>query len=345
MVRASAYVSLPLPPPPIARCIPFMRPFLPLVLAVCLITACGPDAPSPAPTTGMALPADYAFPDADTIRVATWNLEHFVDGHDNPYIDAGTENTPAPDLKNRKRRVARALRRLDADLLVLQEAESEAFLQSFVEDRLGDTGYRFATSVESPTWYMNVVLLSRYPLGVVRNYADVVTPIVGQEADNGEPAAQSLTNHRLWTADVRVAPNRVWTLIGAHLKAGRSAADRGWRIGQIRFLHAELSRLRDDRPAAKMLVAGDLNSLPDSPELRLLLNNPDRPAPDSVQPLSLIRFSEPRRLGMISYAVLWLKTKLVHPCAIPATPPLQRPTSPVHHRRWVASAALSTQSS
>jgi len=273
-----------------------MRTLFSLLLALCLISACGPDASSPSPTTGMTLPPDYDFPDDDTVRVATWNLEHFVDGHDNPYIDADTENTPSPDLKKRKRRVARALRRLDADLVVLQEAESEAFLQSFVEDRLGDTNYRFATSVESPNWYMNVVLLSRYPLGVVRNYADVVTPIVGQEADNGEPAAQSLTNHRLWTTDVRVAPDRVWTLVGAHLKAGRSASDRGWRIGQIRFLHAELSRLRNDRPAAKMLVAGDLNALPDSPELRLLLNNPDRPAPDSVQPERIpgrVQFTDP----------------------------------------------------
>lgn len=275
---------MPIKPTPLARFVLPMRTLPPLLLILCLLPACGPDASSPSPTTGMALPSDYDFPDDDTVRVATWNLEHFVDGHDNPYIDAGTENTPASDLTDRKRRVARALRRLDADLVVLQEAESEAFLDSFVENRLGDTRYRFATSVESPTWYMNVVLLSRYPLGVVRNYADVVTPIVGQEADNGAPAAQSLTNHRLWTADVRVAPDRVWTLAGAHLKAGRSAEDRGWRIGQIRFLHAELSRLRSARPAAKMLVAGDLNSLSDSPELRLLLNDPGRPAPDSVRP-------------------------------------------------------------
>ena len=123
--------------------------------------------------------------------------------------------------------------------MVLQEAESEAFLHSLPDDHLGDTSYRFATSVESPTWYMNVVLLSRYPLGVVRNYADVAAPIAGPNTDGGALAAQSLTSHRLWTADVRIAPDQVWSLIGAHLKAGRSAADRGWRVGQIRFLHVD----------------------------------------------------------------------------------------------------------
>ncbi|PSQ87886.1 MAG: endonuclease/exonuclease/phosphatase family protein [Bacteroidetes bacterium QS_3_64_15] len=259
-----------------------MRTALSLLLAFCVLPACGPDVPPPEPTVGMALPPDYDYPDNDTVRVATWNLEHFVDGYDNPYIDAEREDRPEAAMEGRMRRATQALRRLDADLVVLQEAEGEAFLQTVAEEHLGDLGYRFATSVESPSWYMNVVLLSRFPLGVVRDYADVVTLIVGQQAENGEPAAQSLTNHRLWLAGVRVAPNRTWTIAGAHLKAGRSAEDRGWRVGQIRFLHAELARLLDDRPGANVLVAGDLNALPDSPEMRLLLNDPDRPAPDSL---------------------------------------------------------------
>ena len=252
-----------------------------VLLAVLLLGACS-DPDAPAPTAGMALPPGYDFPSDDTVRVATWNLEHFVDRYDNPYIDAGRENAPDSALSGRVGRVVKGLRALDADLVVLQESESEAFLQRLVDERLDELSYSYATSVESPTWYMNVVLLSRYPLGVVRNYADVVTPIVGQQTDEGEPAAQSLTNHRLWMADVRVRPRETWTVVGAHLKAGRDAEDRGWRVGQIRFLHAELARLLADRPEAPVLVAGDLNALADSPELRLLLNDPSRPAPDSL---------------------------------------------------------------
>jgi len=260
----------------------FFRTFV-LIGCVALLLSCASQAP-PDLSAGMTLPPDYDYPDDDTVRVATWNLEHFVDGHDNPYIDAGRENQPSDTLQRRIDRVASALKRMDADLVVLQEAESEAFLQHISRNRLADLGYRFATSTESPTWYMNVVLLSRYPLGVVRNYADVITPIEGQRADNGEPDAQSLTNHRLWMATVRIGPDETWSVVGAHLKAGRSAEDRGWRIGQIRFLHTELARLTANRPDAPVLVAGDLNALADSPELRFLLNNPERPAPDSLQP-------------------------------------------------------------
>ncbi len=258
-----------------------LRPLLFTGLAV-LLVACATES-APDPSAGMILPPDYEYPRDDTVRVATWNLEHFVDRHDNPYGDAGRENRPSDTLERRIDRVAAALKQMDADLVVLQETESEAFLQQIARSRLDDLGYRFATSTESPSWYMNVVLLSRYPLGVVRNYADVVTPVEGQRADNGEPAAQSLTNHRLWMADVRMGPDATWSLVGAHLKAGRDTRDRGWRLGQIRFLHAEVARLTDNRPDAPVLVAGDLNARPDSPELRLLLNDPDRPAPDSLQ--------------------------------------------------------------
>ena len=274
-----------------------MRRLLLVLLLGALLPACSPQSTPPDPTAGMALPPDYDYPSTDSLRVATWNLEHFVDGYDNPYINAGSENNPDANRTARVNRVVKGLRQMDADLVVLQESESEAFLQSIADERLDEMGYRFATSVESPTWYMNVVLLSRFPLGVVRDYADVVTPIAGQRAENGEPAAQSLTNHRLWMADVRTSPGGPpLTLVGAHLKAGRSAEDRGWRIGQIRFLHAELARLQEDRPNAPVLVAGDLNALADSPELRFLLNNPNRPAPDSLQssaPWRTVQFTDP----------------------------------------------------
>jgi endonuclease/exonuclease/phosphatase family metal-dependent hydrolase len=269
--------------------------WLALTGTAALLLSCASE-PRPAPHAGMALPPDYDYPDDDTVRVATWNLEHFVDRHDDPYVDADRENRPSDTMDRRIDRVVSALKQMDADLVVLQEAESEAFLRRIARERLDDLGYRFATSTESPSWYMNVVLLSRYPLGAVRNYAGVVTPIEGERADNGEPAAQSLTNHRLWMADVRMGPGETWSIVGAHLKAGRDARDQGWRIGQIRFLHAELARLTASHPDTPVLVAGDLNSRANSPELRLLLNDPDRPAPDSLlknPPPRRVQFTDP----------------------------------------------------
>jgi endonuclease/exonuclease/phosphatase family metal-dependent hydrolase len=235
------------------------------------------------PAAGMALPPDYAYPDRDTVRIATWNVENFVDGHDNPYIDSDREDDPSPARADREDRLVRGLRQMNADVVVLQEFESEAYLEHLAETRLPESGYRFFASTESPDWHQNVVVASRYPLGMLTGFADAVTPIEGQRADNGAPAATSLINHRLYTIGVRVRPEASWTLVGAHLKAGGSARDVGWRLGQISLLHQQLADLQALRPDAPVLVAGDLNSTADSPELRLLLNDPDRPAPDSLR--------------------------------------------------------------
>lgn len=248
----------------------------------------GPDAPPI--VDGMALPPDYRYPDRDTVRVATWNVEHFVDAFDDPYVDHPRENDPDPAIADRVDRFVTAIQTMNADVVVLQEVESEAYVQRLAEARFPEMNYRFFASTESPTWYMNVVVMSRFPLGVLHGFSDVVTPIVGQRTDDGARDAQSLTNHRLFMVDVRVRPATSWTVIGAHLKAGPGARNAGWRIGQIRFLHEHLAdRLArrstgpsGDRSRMPMLVAGDLNATADSPEIRLLLNDPARPAPDSL---------------------------------------------------------------
>jgi endonuclease/exonuclease/phosphatase family metal-dependent hydrolase len=57
-----------------------------------------------------------------------------------------------------------------------------------------------------------------------------------------------------------------------------------------------MARLMQTRPDAEVLVAGDLNALSDSPELRLLLNDPDRPVPDSLRETTVPRrmqFTDP----------------------------------------------------
>ena len=254
--------------------------FLAVALLLALLPACAgsneaqrdarPAAPDP--TAATVLPEGFTYPEGDSLRVATWNAEHFVDRHDNPYIDAEREDDPPDTMRARRERFARAVRRLDADVLVLQEFESAAYAERFAEERLPDMGYEFFAATESRGWYMNVVLMSRVPLGVTRSYAGVTTPIVGQTNEAGEPAAQHFTNNRLWTAEVFARPGYTFTLAGLHLKAGPDARDAAWRTGQIRFLRRQLSELTTARPGANVLVAGDLNSLPDSPELQLLLD-------------------------------------------------------------------------
>ena len=256
-----------------------------LLLALLLLfPACTTTSPPPAPPVAPApptlaedpaaetvLPEGFRYPAGDSLRVATWNAEHFVDLHDDPYIENEREDAPPEGTAERIDRFVEAVRHLDADVLVLQEFESAAFAERLAEARFPEMDYRFFAATESRDWYMNVVLMSRVPLGVVESYAGVTTPIVGRTNDEGAPATQRLTNNRLWTADILARPDYTFTLAGLHLKAGPDARDAAWRTGQIRFLRRQLTDLLAARPEANIMVAGDLNALPDSPELQLLL--------------------------------------------------------------------------
>ncbi|MEM9981864.1 MAG: hypothetical protein AAF734_05165 [Bacteroidota bacterium] len=37
---------------------------------------------------GIVTPADYTNPVGDTLKILTWNVEHFVDAHNSPYINS-----------------------------------------------------------------------------------------------------------------------------------------------------------------------------------------------------------------------------------------------------------------
>ena len=221
-----------------------------------------------------ALLPDYAYPPGDTVRVATYNLEHFVDAYDDPYVSAARESDVDPaEVARRHRLFADALRALDADVVSLQEVEGEGLVRALVDSLAPEMGYRFVASADDADWYMNVVVLSRLPLGPLTTFADAATPIPGYTDGAGRPDATDLVNHRLLAVDVYARPGYAFTLVAAHLKAGRSARDEAWRAGQAGLLHAWLGqRFGDGGGAANVLLAGDLNAVPGSPSFAALLN-------------------------------------------------------------------------
>ena len=219
----------------------------------------------------------------DTLSVVTWNVEHFVDSHDNPYIENDRENSPPEDMEQRRRLLAEAIQELDADIIVFQEMESDSYLQAFAEKRFPDMGYQVFGALESADWYMNVVVMSRVPLGVFHSYATVTTPIIGQTDEQGNTESQAFINNRMWTADVLVSKDYRFTLSGLHLKAGGGARNEGWRLGQITLLRQHLKSLVNRDSDKNMVVTGDLNTTPGSTEFSRLLGDT---APRFVDPLA-----------------------------------------------------------
>ena len=220
-----------------------------------------------------AVPEWYDPAAIDTLSVVSWNVEHFVDEYDNPYIDNSRENNPPANMAERRELLVKALRELDADVVVFQEFESDSYLQMLAETQFPELGYRVFAALESPDWYMNVVMISRVPLGLFHSYAHINTPIIGQMDQEGIPESQAFTNNRMWTAELLVNPEYSFTITGLHLKAGRGERNESWRTGQIDLLREHLETIAADNPDENMLVLGDLNTTPDSREFSRLLGD------------------------------------------------------------------------
>jgi endonuclease/exonuclease/phosphatase family metal-dependent hydrolase len=231
-------------------------------------------------------PAGYQYPADDSLVVVSWNVEHFVNQYDNPYIKNDREDKPnLEDFEKRKALLAQALQTLNPDIVVLQEFEHIQLLKEIADTYLKDQGYRFYASDESPDWYMNVVLMSKVPLGVLYSYGHLFTAVPGTLNKEGLPETQNNVNTRMWTVEVQARPGFAFYLTGLHLKAGREDRDKAMRQGQIQFLSAQFNRFLKEDKKTKMLICGDLNATPDSDELRYWFSPPAK-MPQFVDPLA-----------------------------------------------------------
>lgn len=220
---------------------------------------------------GMVTPENYTDRVGDTLKVLSWNVEHFLDSHDNPYTQNRREDS-SQNMEGRTALLVEALRQADADIVVLQEFEHVQLLRQLAQDSLSEMGYTFFADHESINWYMNVVVMSRVPLGVVYGYGAVTTPVVYRDEKTGElrKESQSMINTRMWSVDVLVSPAYSFLLTGVHLKAGRGARHEAMRMGQLAFLKEQYARfLREDK-RKNILLVGDFNATPESRELELM---------------------------------------------------------------------------
>ena len=223
-------------------------------------------------TPKVTWPDWYQPAEFDTITVATWNTFHMVDDYDNPYINARSENNPRTNLEERRKTLAEGLRKLNADIVVFQEFESSAYLEAFAEQYLEDMGYELFLGNESNSWYQNVVMMSRLPLGTMKSYAGV-TLSFDYPGEDGELETEtsSLISNRMWSIDVLVNEEYTFQLTGLHLKAGKGPRNEAWRTAAINYLRAEMAQeLIMDRDI-NLLVTGDLNTTPDFDDFQLLL--------------------------------------------------------------------------
>ncbi len=219
----------------------------------------------------MAFPQDYHPFDKDTLTVLSWNVEHFVDSFDNPYIRNRMEDQPKLDVIGKRiDLLAEVLRLSGADVVVLQEFESRSFAFEIAQKHLTDLGFSHVSGSESPDWYMNVVIMSKLPMGLTYSYGNAYSPVVGFLDTLGRQETQRHINTRIASAEIWVNEGFSFVLTGLHLKAGRNERDAAMRMGQIDLLKSQQRRLLKEERKTRLLLCGDFNLVPESVEMALL---------------------------------------------------------------------------
>jgi endonuclease/exonuclease/phosphatase family metal-dependent hydrolase len=215
-------------------------------------------------------PEGYDYSEQHTFKVLSWNVEHFVDGYDDPYIDASRENNPESKLREKLAYFVEGLNNANADIVILQEFESSKYLRQIAKDSLSHLGYTYFASAPSDDWYMNVVVMSKFPLGVLYAYGNVTTPALNCVNEDGVKETQNHLNTRMWSLEVFPSEDYNFILTGLHLKAGRGERNEALRLGQINFLKQQFQRFIKIDPSQNLLITGDLNSTLESNEIKAL---------------------------------------------------------------------------
>ena len=207
---------------------------------------------------------------AGALRIATYNVENLFDDKDDPALSGDNEDIDDTKPAAHVEAAAAAIRRIDADIIALQEIESEEVVRAFRDAHLSGLGYEHLASIDAGDERgIEQAVLSRYPIVEVKNWPRLplggVHPEKWGDAENFN-AGQPIVFHRsplrvtvqVPAEEGRPEPYDV-TLFVVHQKSGRDGDY--WRRAEAAKtveLAADLTREDPDR---NILIAGDFNAV------------------------------------------------------------------------------------
>ncbi len=196
--------------------------------------------------------------EADTFRVATYNVES--------YLDRPTESRPRPKSTPARAKIRESIRALRPDVLALQEVGSPSALLE-LRDSLKAEG------LDLPFWEhvagfdtnIHVAVLSRYPFTARRPHTNETFLLSGRRYHVSRGFAE---------VDIKVNPDFSFTLIAAHLKSRRAipeADEAEMRLAEAKVLRRIVDAHLAAHPNANLIVLGDFNDTKDSASTKTLV--------------------------------------------------------------------------
>lgn len=252
-----------------------LRTLIASLLAACTLWACAPPSVDPARLNAPPPEADFIPPPADDpapqdatpswqgpLTVATWNVKRFFDLNCDTGRCGRGDYEVLPSVEGfsaKAQRLAQGIEAMNADVVMLQEVESEACLeelQLYLNEPypvawLGETGANGS---------VDVAVLARGQWKRTRGHRQ--TPLTRPDGSATRFAREFLEVH----LDVQGRRVVVFT---AHFKS-KNNDDPGRRWAEARAAGDIVRSVQRNHPEALVVLGGDLNDTPDSDPLLAL---------------------------------------------------------------------------
>jgi endonuclease/exonuclease/phosphatase family metal-dependent hydrolase len=227
-----------------------------------------PEAADPLSFIRFGVPIPPAKPQ-DTIRLATYNVENLFDDIDDPDLFGRSEDIDDTKPEAHLQALADAIHLLDADILALQEIESNLVITDFRDTYLADLGYEHLASIDAGDERgIEQAVLSRYPITETTNWRQLdlggTHPDKWGRSDNwhaGEPIRFHRSPLRVTVqvpAQTPGSPAYDLTLYVVHAKSG--GPGEYWRLAEARGLVNILMQDAKDHPDQNTVILGDFNA-------------------------------------------------------------------------------------
>ena len=193
----------------------------------------------------------FVSPGAETFRVATYNVEN--------YLDQPTESRPHPKSARARAKVCESICALNPDVIALEEMGSTNALME-LRGSLKARGLDFPYWEHVQGWDTNihVAVLSRLPIVACRPHTNDNFLLDGRRF----PVSRGFAE-----VDIRAATNFTFTLIAAHLKSRRpvpEADESQLRLQEAKVLRGIVDEHFKADANARLIVLGDFNNVKSS---------------------------------------------------------------------------------
>jgi len=195
---------------------------------------------------------------AETFRVATYNVEN--------YLDQPTESRPHVKSAEARAKIRESIKAMNPDVIALQEmGGTNALLELQASLQADGQNFPYWEHVEGFDTNIHVAVLSKLPIVARRPHTNDYFVLDSRRFQVKRGFAE---------VDIQAATNFIFTLIAAHLKshlAAGEADESEERLDEAKVLRGIIDARLAREPQAKLIVLGDFNDLKDSAPTREII--------------------------------------------------------------------------